>query len=98
MPLVRTHVVLPEELVQEIDALVGRRGRSRYVTQALEERLSRERRSAAARAFVGSIKEGEVPEWDTAESAAKWVHDLRRTKSARQKRLDEKGWIPGGDS
>jgi len=33
----RTHVVLSEQLVKDIDMLVGSRQRSRFLTQAAEE-------------------------------------------------------------
>lgn len=37
----RTHVVLAEQLVKEIDTIVGRRRRSSFLTQAAERELMR---------------------------------------------------------
>ncbi len=73
----RAHVVLPGELVDEIDRLVGRRRRSEFIAEALEEVVRRQRLLAAFEAVAGSIKEGDVPEWDTPESAYAWVRSLR---------------------
>lgn len=89
----RTHLVLPSSLVDEIDERVGPRGRSKFVAEILEEWFRRERRVEAARRFRGSVKPGEIPEWDTAESAARWVHDGRHIRSAGERELDE-GWLP----
>ena len=38
----RTHMVLPDELVESIDSLVGKRKRSRFVQEAIREKLRRE--------------------------------------------------------
>ena len=37
----RTHIVIPEPLVTEIDRLVGKRRRSEFLTQAAEKELRR---------------------------------------------------------
>ncbi len=93
MPLVRTHVILPEEVVKEIDALVGRRGRSRFISDALVTQLAnaRQRRLAErVRKLAKSVVDAGPPEWATAESTRQWVHDLRHFESDREKRIREK--------
>jgi metal-responsive CopG/Arc/MetJ family transcriptional regulator len=35
----RIHILLPDDLMSELDELVGPRGRSRFVAEALRERL-----------------------------------------------------------
>jgi Arc/MetJ-type ribon-helix-helix transcriptional regulator len=95
MPLVRTHVVLPEEVVEEIDALVGRRGRSRFISEALVTQLAnaRQRRLAKAVCELAKVLPDEgPPEWATSESIRQWVHDLRHFESDREKRIREK-WL-----
>src|SRR5438067_6759037 len=37
----RTHVIMPRELVETIDKLVGRRARSRFLTEAAEREVRR---------------------------------------------------------
>ncbi len=39
----RTHVILPDDLVEGVDKLVGKRKRSRFVEEAVLEKLKRER-------------------------------------------------------
>ena len=50
----RTHVVLSEQLVKDIDTLVGTRQRSSFLTQAAEEKLMRLRQIKALEAAAGS--------------------------------------------
>lgn len=87
MPTVRAHIVLPAKLVEEIDALVGPRGRSAFLVETAEKELRRRR--------LLKFLENEEPAWkeenhpDIAEvGAAAWVHNLRRERSPRQKKLE----------
>ncbi len=74
----RTHVIIPKELVDSIDELVGTRNRSRFFTEAVEEKLSRVRLVNAARKLKGSLAEADIPGWERSESAAEWVRSSRR--------------------
>jgi Arc/MetJ-type ribon-helix-helix transcriptional regulator len=71
----RTHVVLSEQLVKDIDALVGSRRRSSFLTEAAEEKLMRLRQLKALEAAAGSWKDKDHPELK--QGAAKWVEKLR---------------------
>ena len=73
----RTHVVMPRKLVEEVDAKVGPRGRSQYVVEAVREKLDRERRLALFDEMAGTLKDVNVPGWETSESASQWVRELR---------------------
>jgi Arc/MetJ-type ribon-helix-helix transcriptional regulator len=77
----RTHVVLSERLVKEIDTLVGTRQRSSFLTQAAEEKLMRLRQLQALEAAAGSWKDKDHPELK--QGAAKWVAKLRRQDEKR---------------
>ena len=88
MATVRAHVVMPEKLAKDIDALVGPRGRSAFLVETAEKEVRRRKLLA--------FLESEEPVWkdedhpDIAEQgAAAWVHNLRREKSPRQQQLDE---------
>ena len=50
----RMHVVLSEQLVKDIDSLVGSRQRSSFLTQAAERELMRLRQLKALKAVAGS--------------------------------------------
>jgi len=71
----RTHVVLSEDLVKDIDAMVGSRKRSSFITQAAEKELMRLRQVEALKAAAGAWKDKDHPELK--EGAAIWVRELR---------------------
>jgi Arc/MetJ-type ribon-helix-helix transcriptional regulator len=71
----RTHVVLSDELVKEIDTLVGRRQRSSFITQAAERELVRRRQIQALDQLV-PWNGKDHPELK--QGAAKYVRKLRR--------------------
>lgn len=73
----RAHVVMPDELIRRVDALVGERRRSQFITEAVTEKLKRHNRVAAFERFAGSLKDADIPGWETSEAAAEWVHTLR---------------------
>ncbi|HEY7037147.1 MAG TPA: hypothetical protein VH482_37850 [Thermomicrobiales bacterium] len=76
--VVRTHVVMPKEVVDEIDELVGQRRRSEFLTELARKELRRRRLLAAFDRAAGSLKDVDIPGWETSESAEEWVRDLRR--------------------
>ncbi len=42
MPLVRTNITLPEELLRQIDQVAGPRGRSAYLAEAAAQKVKRD--------------------------------------------------------
>ena len=77
----RTHIVIPQQLVAEIDTVVGKRGRSAFLAQAAEKELMRLRQLKALKAAAGSWKDQDHPELK--QGAAKWVDHLRRQDQKR---------------
>jgi hypothetical protein len=73
---VRTNLLLPEDLVKEVDHFAGPRGRSRYVAEALEARLKRDRLREAIDSTAGVWKDH--PLFPTDESVVEWVRAGRR--------------------
>ena len=76
MNVKRTHIVIPQQLVAEIDIIVGKRGRSAFLTQAAEKELMRLRQIKASESAAGSWKDKDHPE--LREGADKWVKKLRQ--------------------
>ena len=72
---VRTNLLLPRDLVEEVDRYAGPRGRSRYVAEALAMRLRRDRLREAVRATAGAWKDH--PDFPTPEAVVAWVRALR---------------------
>jgi hypothetical protein len=74
----RAHIVMPAELLAEIDAEVGPRGRSRYVQEAVEEKLRRQKLLKSLEEMAGALAGYDIPGWENSEAAAEWVRALRR--------------------
>jgi metal-responsive CopG/Arc/MetJ family transcriptional regulator len=87
--MARVHVVIPDEILKDIDELAGERGRSRFITEAAEARARKEKLLKAIREGAGSVDVSKHPEWATAEKVAQWVRDLRDTPSIRRDPLLE---------
>jgi hypothetical protein len=77
----RTHIVIPEPLVTEIDQLVGKRGRSEFLTQAAEKELRRLRQIKALENVGGAWRDKDHPELH--QGAARWVKKLRKESERR---------------
>jgi metal-responsive CopG/Arc/MetJ family transcriptional regulator len=77
----RTHVVLSDQLVKEIDTLVGTRQRSTFLTQAAEHELMRLRQLRALDTVAGAWKDKDHPELK--QDAAKWVRKTRQETERR---------------
>ena len=73
----RAHVVMPKDVVERIDALVGPRRRSEFVVEAVQKELTRRNRSEMGRRPAGSLADVDIPGWESSEAAAEWVHQLR---------------------
>ncbi|MBV9158867.1 MAG: hypothetical protein JO097_21585 [Acidobacteriaceae bacterium] len=58
----RAHILLPEELLAELDRLVGERSRSAFLIDLIERELQRRKLLAALREARGSWKAEDHPE------------------------------------
>lgn len=72
---VRTNLLLPKELVAEVDRYAGPRGRSRYVAEALEARVRRDRLRRVVRETAGAWHDH--PTFPTSEAVVAWVRERR---------------------
>ena len=72
----RTHIVIPAQLVAQIDTLVGKRGRSAFLIQAAVKELARLRQLRALQAAAGAWKDKDHPELKR--GAGRWIKKMRR--------------------
>ena len=83
----RTHIVIPKDLLETIDELVGRRARSKFLAEAAEEKLRRVRLADVAKRAGGSLAEVDTPGWESSAAAADWVAASRKADTRRLERL-----------
>lgn len=74
-PLTRTNVTLPADLLEQVDRYAGPRGRSRYVAEAVAQRVRRDALGAAIRGTAGAMlgRPGHL----TPDEVVAWVEDMR---------------------
>jgi metal-responsive CopG/Arc/MetJ family transcriptional regulator len=73
--LARTNLTLPKELMAEVDELAGPRGRSRYVAEAVAQRVKRDRLGNAIRDAAGILVG--TPYQMSRDEVSAWVDFLR---------------------
>lgn len=76
----RLHISLNDELVKDLDRRVGPRGRSRFISAAVEAALEDERRWELIESSFGSIPD-HGHEWD--DDVAAWVRAERYADPSR---------------
>lgn len=74
---VRTNLMLPPELVAEVDRIAGPRNRSRYVAEAVKTRLRRDHLKEVWDRSFGILKAEDYPYWATSDMVVEWVRALR---------------------
>ena len=80
----RTHVILPVDVVADIDKLVGKRGRSAFLSEVARDEIQRRQQRNALRAAMGAWKDEDHPELK--DGSAAWVRQMR---SESEKRFQE---------
>ncbi|MEZ5283970.1 MAG: hypothetical protein R2712_04000 [Vicinamibacterales bacterium] len=74
--------MIPERLVEEIDRVVGKRGRSAFLAQAAEKELRRLRQIAAVEGLSGAWRDKDHPELEE-RGASRWVRAIRQENERR---------------
>ena len=79
----RAHVLLPEDLAREIDAIAGRRGRSKFLVETAREAVRRRKLLAFLERPEPAWKQSDHP--DMQGESAVWVRKLRRETNKRSR-------------
>jgi len=77
----RAHVLLPEDLARDIDAVAGRRGRSKFLVETAREALRRRKLLDFLEKEESAWKDSDHPDMP-GESTA-WVRKLRKASGRR---------------
>jgi len=80
-------VVLPEDLVREIDKIVGSRGRSAFLADLAQREIKRRRMLDILRSGKPVWKDKDHPELKS--GAAQWVRKIRAQSEARFERIQQ---------
>ena len=73
----RAHVIMEEDIVKEIDRLVGKRKRSSFIAAATKKELKRLTQLSIIKKFSGTWKDEDHPEMTGNGGTDKWLRKLR---------------------
>ncbi len=83
----RAHVILPVDVVADIDKLVGKRGRSAFLTEVARDEIQRRQQRNALRAANGAWKDEDHPELK--DGSAEWVRRMRAESEKRFEQIEQ---------
>lgn len=72
-------VSLPVELIDRLDELIPTRQRSRFIADAIEERVAVTEQLAVLEETAGAWSDKNHPDLDSPEAIERWVRDLRKS-------------------
>ena len=84
---VKAHITLPKNILETIDKLAGKRGRSKFMKEAAEEKIDRERFLKALKESVGAWKDKNHPELSSIKDIHRYVRKMREESNKRLKRI-----------
>jgi hypothetical protein len=85
----RAHIFLPDDLLREIDALVGPRGRSAFLVETARNEVRRHRLLQFLQSKDPAWKDEDHPE--LVHGAGHWVRKLRAESEGSRARQNERG-------
>jgi hypothetical protein len=88
MPVQRAHVVLPKDLVSEIDKVAGSRGRSAFLADLARREIKRRRLLEIFQREEPIWKDPDHPELEA--GAAAWVRQMRAQAEDRFQKLERR--------
>ena len=77
----RANVMLPDDLVAEIDRIAGARKRSEFLVRAAREKIKAEKLDKAFLSARGILKND--PRFSTSAKVRKYIRDFRKNNSVR---------------
>lgn len=78
---------MPVDVVADIDNLVGKRGRSAFLTEVARDEIQRRQQRNALRGAKGAWKDKDHPELK--EGAAAWVSEMRSESEIRFQEMEQ---------
>jgi len=79
----RTNIILPDELLKEVDRVAGKRKRSNFIAQVLQEKLAEMRFEKALVGAIGAWSDENHPELTTQEGINRWLERARKATDER---------------
>jgi hypothetical protein len=88
MKKIRTNILIPVDLAEEIKKAVGPRKRSSFLVEAAWEKLERMKLANALKGAAGAWSPELHPDLQTQDDINRWLRSLRREDAGRLKGFD----------
>lgn len=83
----RAHLVLPQEILEEVDQIAGKRRRSMFIAQATKEKLERERFIKVLEETHGTWSDDSHPDINRPSDVDALIRKFRASFQKRMERL-----------
>jgi metal-responsive CopG/Arc/MetJ family transcriptional regulator len=83
----KAHLVIPRDILEEVDQIAGKRKRSLFIAEATREKLQRERFLRTLEETQGVWSNKNHPDLKTARDMEQFVSDKRQSYRKRLKRI-----------
>jgi metal-responsive CopG/Arc/MetJ family transcriptional regulator len=83
----KAHLVIPHDLLEEVDQIAGKRRRSLFIAEATREKLQKERFLKTLEETQGAWSDKNHPELKTARDMEQFVGEKRQSYRKRLKRI-----------
>jgi metal-responsive CopG/Arc/MetJ family transcriptional regulator len=81
----KAHLVIPHDLLEEVDQIAGKRKRSLFIAEATREKLQRERFLKTLDETQGAWSDKNHPDLKTARDIEQFIRDKRKSYRKRLK-------------
>ncbi len=84
---VKAHITLPANILVTIDRLAGKRGRSKFMAKAAEEKIVKEKFLKALKDSAGAWKDENHPELSSIKDINRYVREMREETAQRPRKI-----------
>ena len=84
---IKAHLVIPREILEEVDKIAGKKRRSLFIAEAAQEKLARERFLITLEETKGAWANKNHPNLRTAKEVEQYVQEKRRSYRKRVKEI-----------
>jgi hypothetical protein len=83
----KAHLVIPQDILEEVDRVAGKRRRSLFIAEATKEKLERDRFLRVLEETSGAWTDSNHPELKTTKDVDRYVREKRKSYRRRTERL-----------
>ena len=83
----KLHFTCSDDIVHELDTFIGKRGRSKFISEAIREKIAREKFSFAVSECAGAWSLDKHPELSSIKKVSDYVDNIRKDSEKRLKEL-----------